>query len=169
MDVSPKPVEQVTVTDLRKYPVWEFILDREEELGETHVRPVMELPVDTLGNRIVGTEIRLNNGIERWAILGNIWLRRARHTSHFLCLSVERYGQWFHLARYFDADYEQRGPKQLAAFLGLRIDEVFPITYDLTGVAVGLDEVIEGTIPMEPSEKLTEDEKRKMCLEYGDE
>jgi hypothetical protein len=165
MDVLPKPVEQVTVADLSKYPVWEFVLDQEDKLGETHVRPVTSLPVRTLGNRVVGTRVRLHNGSERWAILGNVSLRSARHTNHFLGLSIEEHGQWFHLARYFDADYEQRGPGQLAAFLGLGIDEVFPITYDLTGVAVGLDEVVKGSIPIEAPQKLMDDELVNLNLE----
>ena len=92
MDVSPKPVEQVTVADLRRHPVWEFILDREEELGETHVRPVTELPVGTLGNRVVGTQIRLNNGTERWAILANVWLRSARQRVTFFAFQSKDMG-----------------------------------------------------------------------------
>ena len=54
---------------------------------------------------------------------------------------------------------------QLAAFLGLGIDEVFPITYDLTGVAIGLDEVVKGTIPIEAPEELTDDELINLSLE----
>ncbi len=166
MEISSKSVGQLNVADLIEYPVWEYT--NTEEVDELQVRPVTKLPVDTLSNRIVGIRVHFHNGSEGWAILSNVSLRDARRTSHFLCLSVERHGQWFHLARYFDADYEGRGPAQLSTFLGLGINEVFPITYDLTAVAVGLDEVVRGSIPIEAPEKLTDDELIKMSLETGD-
>jgi hypothetical protein len=46
----------------------------------------------------------------------------------------------------------------LAGFLGLHVEEVFPIRYDISGVAVGLDEVVRGEIPAEPAERLTGEE-----------
>jgi hypothetical protein len=55
-----KPAESLTVADFEAHPVWEFLND--DEIGETMVRPVEKLPVETLDNRIVGTQVRLANG-----------------------------------------------------------------------------------------------------------
>src|SRR5262249_59029714 len=78
-----------------------------------------------------------------------------RLTTHFLTLSVERDGRWFHVARYHDFDYEERAPEKLAAFLGLAVNEVFPITYDLRPYANGDPRALHGMIPEAPAEKLT--------------
>jgi hypothetical protein len=89
-----------------------------------------------------------------------------RRTRQFLALTVfggESQGG-FTLARYFDVDYERRGPAALAGFLGLRVEEVFPVAYDIGAVAVGLAEVIRGSIPSEPAEKLTEEELTALAV-----
>jgi len=75
--------------------------------------------------------------------------------SHFLTLSLERYGKWFHLARYHDPDREAHGPEALGRFLGLGISEVFPIEYDIRRYAEGAVAAVSGTILSEPSEKLS--------------
>jgi len=163
MDIPSKSVGQLDVADLTKYPVWEYT--NTEEVDELQVKPVVDLPVGTLRNRVVGTQVRLHNGSERWAVLSNVSLRDPRRTRHFLVLSLERNRQWFHLARYFDADYEAAGPAQLAAFLGLPIDDVFPMTYDLSGVAVGAGEAVRGTVLREIPDKVTDRELMRMSVE----
>jgi hypothetical protein len=153
-----KEVDEVTVDDLIKYPVWEHV-------GcETTVRPVIPLPVDSLQNRAVGTQVKLANGSRLWAVLSNISLRNPRHTSQFLALSIEKDGKWFHLPRYFDVEYDRMGPKQLAEFLGLPIDSVFPIEYDLSGIVKADTGITKGYIPLEPEERLSEDELMNMAV-----
>ena len=107
-----KTVEQLTVVDLKEHPVWEYSV-----AGRTWVFPVTELPVDSLRNRLVGTQVRLASGVEAWALLSNISLDDPLVTQHFLTALIEKSGAWFGLARYFDVDYEKRGATQLATFL----------------------------------------------------
>lgn len=88
--------------------------------------------------------------------LGNLDPTNSCLTEHFLTLSIFRSdGTLFNLARYHDFDAEERGPAALAAFLGLPLDAVFPISYDLTCVVAGPLESLRGTITAEPRERLT--------------
>lgn len=106
-----KPVESLTVADFRTHPVWVYLND--DEIGETMTRPVEKLPVETLDNRIVGTQVRLANGLQVWAIIGNVDVTNPRATQHFLTLSIERGGKWFYLARYHDIRFASEGPEAL--------------------------------------------------------
>jgi len=54
-----------------------------------------------------------------WGIVGNLDARNHEMNEHFVTISIERNGRWFHLARYHDADYAETGPQALARFLGL--------------------------------------------------
>jgi hypothetical protein len=129
MTENIKPVELLTVDDFEAHPVWEYLND--DEIGETMTRPVEKLPVETLENRLVGTQVRLANGLDVWGLLGNFDVKHPRATQHILTLSIERGGKWFYLARYHDFDFASQGPEALARFLGLDVDDVFPITVDV--------------------------------------
>jgi len=99
-------------------------------------------------------------------MLANVSLNNVRSTEQFLFVSVLRDdGSVFHLARYHDIDRESSGPSALADFLGLDVDQVFPISYDISEVAVGLPEVVRGEVPAEPREQLNDDERRKLMFE----
>ena len=151
-----KNVEALTVADLKSFPVWEFVND--DEKGETAVRPVRRTPVSTLDGRLVGSMVRLANDAEVWALIGNVDASDPRSTQHFLTLTVFRDGRWFDLARYHDVDAHRRGPQALAEFLGLPIDQVFPISYDLSRLSKGDPAALIGTIEKEPRERLTRDQ-----------
>jgi hypothetical protein len=133
--------------------VWEFVND--DQPDETYVRPVREVPVESLASRIAATEVVLHNGRRVWAVLGNVDLTAPRLNRHFLTLSLYIDNAWFHLARYHDFDVEERGPAALASRLGMPLSEVFPIQYDLSQVAVGDADVVRGTVPTEPAERLS--------------
>jgi hypothetical protein len=45
MNENIKPVESLTVADLQAHPVWEWLND--DEIGDTMMEPVEELPVTT--------------------------------------------------------------------------------------------------------------------------
>jgi hypothetical protein len=156
MSMEEKQVEALKISDLQRHPVWEFVND--DGGRETVVRPVTVTPAANLKNRVVGTQVRLACGRSVWALIGNVDTRNARSTEHFLTLSVEEGSRWFHLARYHDFDYRERGPAALAEFLKLRTDEVFPIRYDITPWSTGDAHALSGTIFSEPREKLTRSE-----------
>lgn len=149
-----KLVEHLTAADLDEHPVWEFLND--DELDETAVRPVKKLPVDSLGNRVVGTKVVLANGKRVWATVCNVEVRDPTATEHFITLSLMRRGKWFTLSRYHDVDYLDNGPDGLASFLGLGVDEVFPISYDIRAHVVGDAAALVGQISKVPHVQLSE-------------
>lgn len=160
-----KNVDELTILDFEQCPVWEFVPDEETEGSAIFGRPIMDLPITNAQNRFVGTKVTLNNGNRCWATIGNIDLGNRRSTHHFLTISLVQDGKWFHLARYHDFDYSTRGPDHLAKFLGLPIDGVFPISYDLSGLAVGFPEIIRGKIPVEIHDKLSKSDLIHLALE----
>jgi hypothetical protein len=161
-----KAVDKLTAEDIAGFPVWEYDTsgETERDRDETWVVPVTELPVSSLSSRVVGVTLRLGGQAEV-GLLGNIDLGNPQATREFATLSVYRAGVWFHLARYFDADRDVRGPVQLAEFLGLSIAEVFPVHYDLSGVAIGHPETVRGSIEAEPQVRLTA--PQRMVLIFG--
>ena len=149
-----RPVDSLTKEDFAESPVWRFT--GSDTPDETHVKPVRRLPVRRLGACIVGVPIHLADGTALTGIIGNFDPTNPRLTEHFLTLSVFRGdGRLFHLARYHDFDAAERGPAALAEFVGLPLDAVFPISYDLSGIVVGSSDVLRGTIAAEPRERLT--------------
>ena len=162
MNENVKPAESLTVADFEAHPVWEFLND--DEIGETMVGPVEKLPIDSLDSRILGFQVRLANGLQVWASIGNFDVTNLRATEHFLFLSIERGGEWFHLARYFDFDFTGRSPDALARFLGLGVDDVFPISVDVRRYVQGDPAALALAVPKEPRERLTREELLAMSV-----
>lgn len=55
-----KPIAKLNVSNLQVHRVWEYGTDLEDSFpDETYVRPVLDLPVNSLDNRIVGTQLTL--------------------------------------------------------------------------------------------------------------
>ena len=148
-----KSVETLTVADLKANAVWQYA--NSDGVGETFVRPIKRVPVKNLTGKVIGTEVRLANGAHVWALIGNIDVANPRFTEHFVTLSIERDARWFALARYHDYDFADRGPDALARFLGLQVDEVFPISADVRPYAQGHPAALAFNVRKEPSEKLT--------------
>ena len=159
-----RPLCDLTPDDLQLFPVWEFI-NNESVAPETAVRPIKSLPVCDLTNRVVGTRVVFNNGGRAWAILSNISLCDPCRTKHFLCIRIENGLRWYDLARYHDVDIAVRGPNALAKFLGLTLEDIFPVKYDISTVARGDPKVVSGIIKLDPDEKLSEDDLFNMALQ----
>jgi hypothetical protein len=147
-----KPIDALDVSDLQAHAVWQYA--NVEGANETLIRPIRRLPVARLAGRVVATRVQLANGTCVWGLLGNIDESSARLTEHFLTLSLLQERQWFTLARYHDFDYSENGPDALARFLGLPVDEVFPIAYDIRHYVKGDSAALAGRIPKEPRERL---------------
>jgi hypothetical protein len=148
-----KPVESLTVADLAANPVWQYT--NSDGGSDTFVRPVKKIPVKSLTGKVFGAHVLLANGSQVWALIGNVDATNPRFTEHFLTLSIERGGKWFALARYHDHDFTVRGPEALARFLGLQVDDVFPISVDVRQCAQGNPVALAVIVPKEPREKLT--------------
>lgn len=148
---------ELTPNDLAIHPVWEFALDKEQE-NDTLVRPVIDLPVDDLGIRVVGTKVHLANGSCYWALIDNLDPKSAFRTRHLMSLTLMSGGQRIFLARYHDPGQRNYGPEAFARKLGLEPDQVFPISYDVSSSCVGDPAALVGTIESDPKDKLSEDE-----------
>ena len=161
-----KPFADLTPDDIRKHPVWEFCNDVECKFGdETVIRPMNDLPVSDLGNRVVGTTLQFANGDSVVGVLSNIDLNDHMQTEHFVALTLYRDdGKLFHLARYHDFNIDTHGPNECAAFFGLGIAEVFPIAYDIATVAIGVPASIRREINAQPNRRLDDDELMRMAV-----
>ena len=157
-----KPVDSLRVLDLETYPVWQYT--GREGSDETAVRPVKQVPVASLTEKVVGIQVTLANGRCVWALIGNVDAMNARLTEHFITLSIGRDDRWFTLSRYHDLDYAENGPEALAKFLGLSVDDVFPIAYDIRKYAKGDPAALAGQIRNEPREKLSRAEIIAMAV-----
>jgi hypothetical protein len=146
-----KRVEDLTISDLEAHAVWEYLDDMRTR--EVMVRPE-EARSASLQNKIVGTQVQLACGRLVWALIGNANTQDSKLNELFIGLSLERDGKWFHLARYFDVDYATHGPNELAEFLDLNVNDVFPIQYDIKQWATGNVEWLRGSILSEPRERL---------------
>lgn len=162
MRTGARRVSALSVADFEVSPVWQFAGSDDD--GEPLVRPVKRIPVATTSGKIVGTRVTLGNGDTAWAIIDNIDICNALAAEHFLSLSIERAGAWFHLARYFDVDYLTRGPSALARFLGLTVAEVFPVSYDLRPYVKSGAAILVGAVQETPKERLSEAELMTLAI-----
>ena len=163
MKFTPKEVASLTPADLARAAVWQFV-DDEAHYGETMVRPVLGRRVTHLRNRAVGTLVQLACGERVWALLGNVDLETPELNAHFLVAHFFRGGKRFNLARYHDTNWERSGPQALARFLGLSVDKVFPIRFDLRPVCRGAAAALCGEIPKEPLVRLSDSERVSLAL-----
>lgn len=152
MKSDAKPVGLLSPADCAKHSVWKYAAAPDDR--GIYVRPA-RVPAVSLKGKLVATRVLLANGQQVWELIGNIDLSNPRVTRHVLTISIERGGQWFHLARYHDPDYAERGPPQLARFLGLDVESVFPITYDVSSSIRGRKAAAAGQVLAEPDERLT--------------
>ena len=160
---NPRAIKSLRVEDLQIYAVWEFVSEHDGH-NETWVKPVETLPVRHLNGRLAATPLEFADGSSAWALLGNIDTSNPKTTEHFVTISVERDGSWLHLARYFDHDYVERRPAALATFLRSKVDDIFPIRFDLRHLAIGDAGSLIGEVPKEPKERLARDQLLRLVV-----
>ena len=149
-----EPLSSLSPLRLLRSGVWEF--EASEGAGDLLVHPVRPLPVSSLDNRFVATELLLANGQPIIGLLSNLTLAAPELNEHFLTLTVfGSNARRFNLARYHDPGIDAHGPTALAAFLSLELSAVFPIRYDVSGVVLGHIAVTLGTITCLPSKRLS--------------
>ena len=161
-----KAFSGITPEDLRRYPVWEFANDVELSTGdETFLRPHEDLPIDDFANRIVGTIATLANGDRVPIILQNVDLQSPYKTEHFVTITVfNREGKTFPLARYHAIAHDTYGPDKLAEFMGLSVDDIFPIGYDISDVAAGDHDSVRREVPVAPRRLASRSEIIEMAI-----
>lgn len=159
MLMAKKTIETISVRDIQANSVWKY-----GRGGDTSIEPVRKMPCTTLIGRIVGTRVELADGTFAWALLGNIDTDKPEFSKHFMTLSMESCGNWFHLARYHDYDYSVRGPEKLSEWLNKPLEHIFPISYDIQHVFNRESIALKGKIDKEPKEKLTRAEIISMSV-----
>ena len=82
----------------------------------------------------------------RWGVLSNIELNDPKTTAKYLFLSVEHDGNFVDVARPVDSDFAINGPAHLAEVFQLPVNDVFPIEYDISKVAIGDSKAVKGLI-----------------------
>jgi hypothetical protein len=147
MTLPVKNMENLTPEDFAAYRVWEFALDL-EEVDDLAMRPVPNLPVNDLRNRLAGTEVRLANGSRLLAGIGNIFLNDAQKTKRLLGVRFYIGGEWVPLSR--EMNVAMYGPEALARRLGLTVNEMFPVTYDVSASCIGDRNATRGSIEAVP-------------------
>jgi hypothetical protein len=170
-----------TVADLEKYPVWQAKVDYdydnplteeeedegieyekgydEDDIDETAYVPVLKLPVAELNSGLeVGTQVTLANGKKTWAVIGGIESSNPKSSAHFMTIAFEKDGDWFLLARPMDTWNKSHGPEELAKFLGMNVDDIFPISYDISKYVAMQSPAHSGQILKEPGDKISEKE-----------
>ena len=167
LDPFAKDVGGLTPRDFAKFPVGEYVLATEwiPWRDETWVKPVTHLPVDSLANRLVGTTLSLANRQRFFGVLSNISVRHVRATRQFIGVEIFHERKSYALQRAQSPMIPYLNAAGLADALGLRIEQVFPISYDLSGIAVGDAEIIKGSIEAEIPEELTEEARMKLIVE----
>lgn len=159
-EILKKQLRDLTSFDFEAYPVWKNDLSDEASDGELAYVPVENLPVESLKGKIIGVPVKLANGTELWARLSGIRLIDARYTEHHLSMRIEKAGKWFALQRYYDPGYHRANPDALAKFLGMNVDDVFPITYDIRPYVVAGSPAATGVVFKEPRERLSKEDLR---------
>jgi hypothetical protein len=163
--LTPRPRAAIPVDELLGRGVWEFAPE-DETRDETWLLPVSPLPVSSLAGRVAVTTAHLRTGEAVPVSLSNVALANPGRTREFLVASFcLEDANWFHVARYFDPDYGRNGPAALAAALGRSVNDIFPIRYDLSRLAVGDVSVVYGIIPAEPEVRIDRKERMRLLLE----
>ena len=154
-----KHVDSLDEVDFRQYPVWQF--SYEEEM---YLFPIQNLPVHSFRNCLVGLDGVLASGVKLFAILTNVDLENVAATSQFLSAQFSLDGERIKLARYFDDDWESKGPRALAARLGLKVEDVFPISFDLSPYTEVEVRASKLSIEARPVLRLSEDERLDLLM-----
>jgi hypothetical protein len=152
--MTERSLSQIEPEELLSIGVWRFT--RCTSGDDTAVVPVRTIPVRSLKGQIAVTHISLANGRRVVGAIGNLDLERPELNEHFLTLSVfDQNGRVIHLARYHDLDVVENGPAALAVFQGLRVEDVFPIAFDLSHLVSVAPASAVGQIRDEPSKRLS--------------
>jgi hypothetical protein len=169
-----KPADKLTPEDWQKYPVWTFDLGNEAKPGrdETWMTPLKKLPATDLRNggchanailacgdpvTVVLQGVKLQNDPKEnalWEAFARI--QAAQNLTPFKPQKM-RYSIWVKDRWWMSKndghflsliDFQKHEPAELAAALGHTLDEVFPISYDISLFAIGPADIVKGKISL---------------------
>jgi hypothetical protein len=156
-----KIMSELRINDFMKYPVWEWDLRSDTDCT---IKSIDKYPVSEMSNRIVGTYCKTNSNDEIFCVISNIDLEDPKATDLFITISVMEEDREFYLARYFDVDYDRNGPESLSKWLNKKMEDIFPISWDISKIVSGKSIVKRGIINSIIKNKLTEEEIMKFSL-----
>jgi hypothetical protein len=151
-----RPLADLCSADLDACPVWQYSLRDSRDPSDPLLVPVNRIPSRNPLGKLFAVELALRGGQRVWGLVGGVNARDARLTQHMATLALHRNSKWFLLARYHDPDYSTRGPAQLADFLGIPVEDVFPIAFDVAHLVEGSPEALRGTVERDPVGRLDE-------------
>ena len=148
-------------TDFTNHPIWEWDLNSDDDQS---LVPVLDYPVPTIDNRIIGIKCVLSNDENVSCILSNIDLSNQEKTDLFITLSAWNGSRYINLCRYFDAGYDNHGPDHLATALGYVVNQIFPIRWDISKYVKSITSCSSGLIHANPKKRITLVEIIKLAL-----
>ncbi len=130
-----KAVTDVTPDDFSAHPVWQYcVASNSDGVG---LIPVLDLPVESLDERVVGTQVRLANGQLIWAVLFGLDSFSPVFNERDVGISFLVEGKRVMLGRAWERDLPGHGIGNLCAALKLLESDIFPITFDVSHLVFG--------------------------------
>jgi len=121
-------VGSLTPENFLTTPVWQHVID----FGASELIEPAPQPIYTLDLRIIGGVAKRPGGKDIYIAISGLDARRPEKNAHFASFSIWWNSQWFHLARYFDADFEKKSPVAFCRQYNLTVNDIFPINYDFS-------------------------------------
>jgi hypothetical protein len=143
--------------------LWKYVPAANEGVA-AYVAPDSAQRPRSLKNRVIATEVRLADESRLWALLENVDVSLPDFTKHWLIAHFLIGSRWWKLARYHDLDADQHSPQALATRLGKRLEEVFPIHYDIASACSVSSPALSGTLEAEPAVRLKRAEIIRMAV-----
>ncbi len=146
-----KQAGELRPADFALHPVWEFAPE-DQGIDECSMIPVIDLPVDNLDQRCIGTQVRLADSSTVWVVFFDLWpstLEGTVKSQKFRFFSGEKFCDW----PKDEFQPETANSSALAKFLGRAVDDVFPFTYDVSDLVNGDVATTKRSVPLEEENK----------------
>ena len=140
-----KNPEFPSVADFENHPIW-----MEHDLGK--YEPALDLPVSDLEDGFVACNLVLANGDMIRGVISGIYLNDPELTEVASGLILIKNGEMF---GYRKSVLEPYRSSMIQEFLSLRLNEIFPIRYDISEIAIGHPDAVRGIINASYPEELS--------------
>ena len=158
-----KPIATVTEAEFRRFPLWRYTLDERANEDETWASPIRLLPPLKLsakspaGLACIATDLRFADGSTHFGLLSPL-SGVAELDEQATTVSVFFAGARLDLAGYYDVETDRLSPNDFAKQLDRRIEQVFPISYDVSKFFGGPPSKWRGMVFERPQRPLSREE-----------
>ena len=146
-----KQAQDLGPLDFAVYPVWEFAPEV-QGIDECSMIPVIQLPVENLDQRCVGTRVRLADGSTVWAVIYDLWpstLDGTIESQTFQFINGESTCNWPEM----EFQPATMNSVALAHFFARSVEEFFPFAYDVSRYVAGDVAVTKRSVSSEEENK----------------